>query len=201
MKILLELKAKLKSTLKRFTRKDSHKKVRVGDSKWRKPKGITNKMRLQKRGHKRIVKTGFGTPATLRDTNKKGLRSVLISNMKDLETIDSKIESVIISGKVSKKNRLVLLQTCIDKKIVVDNVDPAKKIAEIKNAYDNKVKGKKDKVKVRQDKKAALDVKEKKAAEKKAAKKAPVKTEDADAAKDAKEQEKIDKAKILTQKA
>jgi len=200
MKALIEIKKKIQSKLPKFSRKDSHKKSRLG-TKWRKPKGLQNKMRLQKRAHKPIVKSGYGTPASLRHTDDKGLRSITVSSMKMLKTIDAKIESVVVSKSVSKKTLAEMLQYCIDNKITVDNLDASKKVAEIKKAYDEKKKAKSDKVKARDAKKAELDKKSKEAEKKaKEAEKEVTKEEKEEKAEEKAKEEKKEKDKVLTSK-
>lgn len=205
MKKLLELKKNMKSKLPTFSRKDSHKKAKLGD-KWRRPKGLQNKMRLQKRAHKKIVKTGYGTPADLRDRTNVGLRIVNVSTKKEIETI-TKEEAVVISSKVSKKTLVELLEFCESKKVFVENIkDVPKKIKEIKDAFTAKKLVKNDKLSSRTAKKAALDKKSK--AEKDKAEKAKAEKENKNKKSDDKLENKIDdkdkekkeKDKILTKK-
>lgn len=47
----------------KFIRQDAHKKAKLKNL-WRKPKGLHNKMRLQKKGYRRLPKVGMGTPNT-----------------------------------------------------------------------------------------------------------------------------------------
>lgn len=198
MKILLELKKKLKSKLPKFTRKDSHKKARIGTDKWRKPKGITNKMRLQLRPHKRIVKTGYRTPKQVRDLNNVGLRVVNVCSIKDIEKINSKEEAVMISSRVSKKTKVDLLELCVSKNISIENVkDAAKELEKIKSDFANKKSSKKKISDSRTAKKEAiLKAKAKESKTKTKDEKSEVEKDSAEA----KESAKKEKDKILTTK-
>lgn len=195
MKKLLELRKKIKSkSPKKFSRKDSHKKVRIGD-KWRKPKGLQNKMRLHLKSHKVIVKPGYRTPVLTRDLNQDGLKIVNISSLKQLELINSKEESIMISSKVSVKTKLGLINACITKKIVVENVkDLSKETEKINSDFENKKKSKQKTISSRKTKKESVAKKTEKKTEKK---KSEVK-EDDKAKKDAvkKEQDKILTSKV-----
>ena len=64
---------------KDFKRKDLHKKKRLPD-KWRKPKGITNKMGLKRKGHKVKVSPGFGTKNSDKGTHRSGLKIITITH-------------------------------------------------------------------------------------------------------------------------
>ena len=62
IKELLDKRKALKKKKPVFTRQDAHKKKKVG-WKWRKPKGSDSKMRVGKKGYKRSVRPGWGSPA------------------------------------------------------------------------------------------------------------------------------------------
>ena len=183
-----EVKRKKKPS---FSRQDSHKKKRLG-SKWRRPKGLQSKMRLQKKGYKRIVEVGFGTRK-----DEKGkindLEVVLVFNKKDLENIDIKKQGIIISSNVGTRNKIEIIKEAEDKKINILNVKNPKDY--IKNIEDKRAKIKKEKEekqKAKEERKKAKPKKEKKGTEKKEEKEM---TEE-----EQKEKEKKEKDKLLTKK-
>ena len=62
MKELLELKKKIKKKKPNFTRQETHKKSKL-KKKWRRPKGIQSKLRL----NKRAIKRGFQKAMALQE--------------------------------------------------------------------------------------------------------------------------------------
>lgn len=200
MKKLLEIKKKIKSKLPTFSRKDSHKKVRIG-SKWRKPKGIQNKMRLQLRAHKKIVKAGYRTPNSLRHLTDEGMNVISVSNLKELEKVNSKEDVVIISSSVSNKTRLSMIEFALSKNIKIENLRDAKKKAEkIKADYQSRKETSQKIISSRKAKKEKLESVKKKE-DKKEDKKA-----EKDETKEAKDEKKVteekkEKNKVLTKKS
>ena len=67
----LALRAQMKGKKPEFIRQDAHKKPGLG-WKWRRPKGITSKMRLHLKGYRRIVKKGYRSPKDVRGLTKDG---------------------------------------------------------------------------------------------------------------------------------
>ncbi len=134
-----ELISTLRKKKPKFRRTDSNKyKFK---NKWRSPRGLQNKQRLKRKGHVKSPSVGYGTPSEIKyiDSN-TGLKKVLISNIKQLEDIDSKKESVLISGKLGIKKKVELLKICQEKKLTVDNV---KEISEYLETVEKSMKIKK----------------------------------------------------------
>ena len=95
---------------KKFKRKDAHKKKRL-PSKYRKPKGITNKMRLNRKGHKSKVRPGFEKDSKEKGKHKSGLEIITITNKDQLKAVDEKLKITILNLKVKeyKENAKKLL--------------------------------------------------------------------------------------------
>ncbi|MBR9675780.1 hypothetical protein GOV05_02115 [Candidatus Woesearchaeota archaeon] len=154
VKKLLDLKKKMKKKLPSFTRKDSHKKKKISRGGWRSPKGLHNKMRLQRRGHKRIVKTGYRTPISIRGLNSQGLRIMCVSNLDEIRNINAEKECVEISSTVSKKKLIEMLGIAKTKKIVVLSYkDVSEKIEELEKSFESRKLEKKKKLTSRTKKK------------------------------------------------
>ena len=87
---------------KTFIRKDTNKKKRI-ESKWRKPKGITNKKRLNRKGHSINVRTGYKKPENQKNKI-NGLEMITITNITQLQNINPKTQGILISklGKAKK---------------------------------------------------------------------------------------------------
>lgn len=191
---LLKEKQAQKARNPTFTRADNHKKGKLGDA-WRKPKGWQNKMRLHKKGYKKVVSTGYGTPADLRDHNKAGLAIVTVSTMKELEALDPKKACALIS-KVGRKKKEELIAAAQKKNITLANL-PVKAYQEKTQAN---LKAKAEKKKALNEKAAEKEKKAKAAAEaKKKEEEEKAKTEEK-TDDDKKTEEKKELDKVLTSK-
>lgn len=131
LKPMLKLRKAIKDKKPTFVRQDSHKKGRIKPN-WRKPKGLQSKMRLQKKGYRRIVKIGWKSPSMVRGLSREGFREVLVNNVNEIKKLDAKTEIAIIAAKVGMKKRVDMLKAAIEAKIKVENVeDPAEYIKEV----------------------------------------------------------------------
>ena len=131
---MIELRKKIKSKKPKFARTDSNKyKFK---NKWRKPRGLHNKLRLNKKGHIKKPSKGYRSPKEVRGLTKDGLRPMIVSNVNEIK----KDISIIISKKVGNKKKLHILEKAKDLNIRVIN---------IKNVDEtiNKIKEKKHKQK------------------------------------------------------
>ena len=181
-------KVNKKSRKPTFSRQDSHKKKRLGN-KWRKPKGLQSKMRLQKKGYKVSVKTGYGTDKKTKGLI-KGLQKIIINNVKELATIDEKTQGIIISKSVGKKKKVEIIKEAEKKKIKVLSIkSPQDYIKQIEEKRKEVKEAKKEKL---EKKKKEVKKKEKKSIETKVEKNM---TED-----EIKEKAKKEKDKVLTKK-
>ncbi|MBN1792335.1 hypothetical protein JW826_01495 [Candidatus Woesearchaeota archaeon] len=207
-KKLLELRAKAKRKKPVFCRKDSNKKARIESNVWRKARGCDNKQRLKRRGHKKGPRSGFRSPVQIRGLDSSGLIPVLVSNLRQFETLTNKHGIIIAS--VGDRNRKLLVETASKKGLKILNLDASKAIEQI----DAKVKERQAKKKSKEEQKKADEKKAKeKAKEKKPAKKeeeksdasdnsAATATPEAESEEDAKKRlEKEEKDKILTKRS
>ncbi|MFA6073541.1 MAG: eL32 family ribosomal protein [Candidatus Woesearchaeota archaeon] len=104
---------------KKFIRKDTHKKKRLATT-WRAPKGITNKKRLNRKGHSPNVRPGYGTKASDRGKNKDGLMIIQVATMDELKKINPKTQAALLAG-VGKKRKIELLTEAEKLKITLVN--------------------------------------------------------------------------------
>ncbi|MCF7866544.1 hypothetical protein K9L67_03945 [Candidatus Woesearchaeota archaeon] len=179
---------------KKFLRKDTHKKARIG-KKWKNPKGHQNKKRLHVKGHSATVKAGYGRKLEEKNTNKEGLQIVIITSIEELKRIDPKTQTASIEG-LGRKKKIELLDEAKKLNITIQNLN-IKRYEETANA---KQKERQKAAKIRKEKilekeNAAKKAEEK--AEKKATKKTDEKPEEL-VIEEKKKQEKEEKDKILT---
>ncbi len=93
----------------RFKRQESWRLKRVKEN-WRRPRGVTSRMRKEKNGWPAKVKVGYGTKASGRGLHPRGLIERLVQNESDLEGLNPKTHIVRLSGQLGEKRRLVLLE-------------------------------------------------------------------------------------------
>ncbi len=169
-----------------FIRHDAHKKPRVG-TRWNKPKGRQNKMRLNKKGYRRGVSIGFGSDKRIRDLV-KGLMPVRVHTITELLEVNKEKEGAVIAKNVGQKNKLELVKKAKESGINVLNVrDIDAYITKTEEQFKKKTEKKKETEKQKEEKKKELEKKAKEAEEKK-----EEKTED-----DKKEEEKKKKQEIM----
>tara|TARA_Y100000034_G_scaffold26979_1_gene32098 strand:- start:4540 stop:5178 length:639 start_codon:yes stop_codon:yes gene_type:complete len=149
---LLKLRKKIKKRKPKFIRQDAHKKKRVGN-KWRKPKGLHSKIRLSKKGYRKKVTSGYGSPKLIKGYDKSGLIPIMISNIQKLNTIDAKIQGIIIKSGVGIKKKVAIIKKCKELSIKIINLkNPDKFVSNVEDKM-NKRKEKKEKVKKQKDQK------------------------------------------------
>ena len=129
----LEVRKQTKKKKPTFRRQQTNQfaKFKNSDS-WRRPKGPQSKMRLGRKGHRSMPEVGFGSPKEVRGLNKDGKLEVVVYNVEDLKTVDTKIAVAIIGRTVGGKKRLQILEEAKKTKITIGNVkDIDNKIKEL----------------------------------------------------------------------
>ena len=186
LKNLLELRKKIKSKKPDFVRQDIHKKAKL-KKKWRKPKGLHSKIRQCRKGKRKSVSTGYGSPKIVRGLTKDGLRPVIITS-KNLEKVNKGEEGIIISSKLGNKKRIEILKKAKENGIKVIN---------IKN-IDDYIKNIDEKLRLKKEQKKGKEKEEKGKKERKKESKADLVTKVSEEEK--KELEKKEKDKLLTKR-
>lgn len=104
----LQTRRAVKSRKPHFVRTDVHKLKRLA-SKWRKPGGWQNKMRLQKRGKRRLVSAGWGSPRDVQGLSRNGMVFAPVVSPADLAGLDARKHLLVMSAALGAKKKLVLL--------------------------------------------------------------------------------------------
>ena len=104
----LELRKKVSQHRPDFIRQESWRYVRLSTG-WRKPKGIDNHHRKQKKGWPALVKIGYGGPKIARGLHPSGYTDNLVYTLKDLEKLDPKTDGIRFGHGVGKRKRLVII--------------------------------------------------------------------------------------------
>ena len=114
---LLRLRRRLKSRKPEFRHFEAHKKLRLRDLGWRRPRGKHNKWRERYGGKwsgRVLPSPGFSSPKAVRGLHPSGYEEVLVFNVSDLEKINPETQAVRISSKVGMKKRLMIEEKAKD---------------------------------------------------------------------------------------
>jgi large subunit ribosomal protein L32e len=140
-------------------KRDGYGKKKQLSSSWRKPRGLHNKQRKQKKAKGPLPKPGYGSPVAVRGMHPSGFFEVLVASQKDLDGCDPKTQAIRIAAAVGNRKRVALIEAAAAAGFRVLNAR----------------KGKAEPKKAEAPKKAAGESKEKKGAKKPKAAKSPVK--------------------------
>ena len=199
MKLLLELRNKLKAKMPKFIRHDAHKKKRVGTG-WRRPKGIQNKMRLHRKGYARDCSTGFGSPKAVHSLSREGLTQNIVHNSNELASLNPKSDGVIVARTIGDRKRSVIIKEASEKGFTLLNITVEKFTKKQEEKTAMKSEYKKSLNKKKEEKSAAKVKEEKKKAEEKAKSQAKESEKTTLSDEDKKAQEKKELDKVLTKK-
>lgn len=109
-----------KSSKPRFRRQESWRLDRVPES-WRRPRGVTSRVRKEKGGWPPRVKVGRASNALYRGLHPRGLEEKHVERLSDLSGLDSKSHIVRLSRKLGERKRLMLLDKARELNLRVAN--------------------------------------------------------------------------------
>ncbi|NPA04527.1 MAG: 50S ribosomal protein L32e [Crenarchaeota archaeon] len=119
---LLRLRRRLKERKPEFLRTLWWKFPKFkNDPKWRRPKGIDNKTRLQLKGYPPPVKIGYRGPAAVRGLHPTGLEPVVVHNPEELEGLNPARHIILVAHSVGLRKRLEILRKAREKGFRVSN--------------------------------------------------------------------------------
>ncbi len=105
LKQKLIVRKKIKKRTPRFLREEWFRYKRIPLN-WRKPDGITSKMRKNLKYRPSLVRVGFRVPSEVRGLHPSGFEEVMVYNVDDLKNIDPKTQAARIGGSVGTKKRV-----------------------------------------------------------------------------------------------
>ena len=155
---LLAVKRQLRRSRPVFKRHGSHRKAELSD-RWKKPRGLHNKLKDSKRGCGPAVSDGYRTPEAVRGKHISGLAIVHVSNVTALVGVDKETHGIVISS-VGAKRQLEILAAAHKAGIRVLNHNAEKRTSELTARF---VKGQQDREHARSAKKVTETKKEKSA--------------------------------------
>jgi large subunit ribosomal protein L32e len=115
-----EKRRKLKARIPKIVRQESWRYKRIKEN-WRRPTGVSNKMRRRQRGWPKSVSIGYKTPNDLRHLHPSGLREMIVHRAADLDKLDPKTYVARIGHTVGEKKRVAILDRARELEINVVN--------------------------------------------------------------------------------
>ncbi|PIN86488.1 50S ribosomal protein L32e [Candidatus Woesearchaeota archaeon CG10_big_fil_rev_8_21_14_0_10_44_13] len=191
---MLKIRKEIKSRKPEFLRQN-YGQILSLKRKWIRPRGLHSKMRLHKKGHRKNVSPGYGSPKEVRGLSKEGLIPVLVDNLKKLAAVNAETQGIIVSSKIGLKNRTAILKEAVRRKIKVLNIKSPESY--LKNVEDMLKKKKEEKLSKEELKKKKKEELKKKAEEKEKEKKLEETLSD----EEKKDKEKEEKDKLLTKRS
>jgi len=89
---------------------------------WRKQRGIDNKLRIEKKGYGATPKIGYKNPAGVRFARKDGTFEVLVHNVAELAAMQNDgVHVAVFASGISKKKRALMQKLADSKGIGVVN--------------------------------------------------------------------------------
>jgi large subunit ribosomal protein L32e len=101
----LRLRKQIKKRTPDFLREEWFRYKRIPKN-WRKPDGISSKMRINLKYRPSKVRVGFRGPKDTRGLHPSGFQEIIVNNVTDLESIDPKTQAARIGSTVGTKKRI-----------------------------------------------------------------------------------------------
>ena len=117
---MLSLRKLLAKNRPKFLRQESWRYKRLASS-WRKPRGTDSKMRLEKRGWPKIVKTGYRGPKVVRGLHPSGLNDILVHNEQELNALNPASDAARLSASIGARKREMLIKIAKSKGLRILN--------------------------------------------------------------------------------
>ncbi len=128
-KRLLMLRKKLKARKPEFVRCESWRYIRV-KPKWRRPRGIDNKMREKIKGWPKSPNVGYRAPKIVRCLHPSGFKEVIVYRPEDLEGLNPEVHAVRIAGTVGNRKAFKIMELAEEKGLWILNPRMVKEEAE-----------------------------------------------------------------------
>ena len=112
-----------------FSRDGEGKKKKLKTT-WRRPRGLHNKQRLQKKAKGPLPTPGYGSPVAVRGMHPSGFRDVLVFNPGDLDTLDPDQDAIRIGGSVGGRKRAQIQEKAVSAGLKILNPKEIKRVDE-----------------------------------------------------------------------
>jgi len=119
----LNKKCVVKKRTKKFARHQSDLFMRIRDSSWRKPKGIDGRVRRRFKGALPMPNVGYGSDKKTRNVHPNGFKSVVVSNVAELEMLmmHNRTYAATVAHSVSSRIRREIVERAEQLAIKVTN--------------------------------------------------------------------------------
>lgn len=117
----LAIRRQIKKRTPYFLRDEGFRYKRIPKN-WRRPSGITSKLRINLKYRPSKVRVGFRSPTLVRGLHSSGFEEVMVHTVKELEKVDPKKQAVRIGGTVGTKKRLEIAKRADELDIRVLNM-------------------------------------------------------------------------------
>jgi large subunit ribosomal protein L32e len=117
----LKIRKQIKKRTPTFLREEWFRYKRLPKN-WRRPDGITSKMRINLKYRPNKVRVGYRGPKEVRGLHSSGFEEVIIHNINELQKIDNKKQAIRIGSTVGTKNRLKIEEKAEDLDIRILNI-------------------------------------------------------------------------------
>lgn len=134
---LLRLRRRLNSSRPDFYAFESWRFKKIKE-RWRRPRGIDNKMRNNEKGWPKVANVGWGGPAAVRGLHPSGLEEVLVYNVADLEQVTPETHVARIGGNVGGKKKAAIIEEAEKRGIRVLNSGVQEKKSDFEKLEDEK---------------------------------------------------------------
>jgi len=116
----LKLRKDLKQRTPTFLREEWFRYKRIPKN-WRRPDGITSKMRRNLQYRPSVVRVGFRGPKTVRGLHSSGFEEIMVHTVNDLKQINPDTQAARIGGTVGTRKRLEIIKQADERDIRVLN--------------------------------------------------------------------------------
>lgn len=129
---LLEVRRAVKRRKPNFQIQNSNDPKKRFAGRWKRPKGLQNKMRERRKGNPKYIEPGYGSPVEVKGATAEGLFPVVVSNVAAIGGVREG-EGVVISATVSIRKKAEIAKAAAERKLKLLNFNAeemAKKLAE-----------------------------------------------------------------------
>src|SRR3989338_7524122 len=121
-----------------FNRTDANKGKKFG-SRWNKPRGLQNKLRMKIKSHGSRPSPGYGAPKNLKNLVKNEMKLVRVFGVEQLSGVNVKSEIIILDGRIGTKKKIDLLERICKLNVSIYNVKDVKSYLDsLKNKTEEK---------------------------------------------------------------
>jgi large subunit ribosomal protein L32e len=116
----VKLRRRVKANKPRFQGQEVWRYKRIRD-RWRRPRGVDSKMRMDTKGWPKMVNVGYGGPKAARHFHPSGYDEVLVRNLSQIDELDPTRQGIRIAHAVGGKKRREIMTRAKEKRLYVFN--------------------------------------------------------------------------------